>query len=249
MLRQMKGWTGWLAIVLWIALCAACGEEAPPPPETGSAKPAPAPAPVREDEDRLEAVTLGTGIVTGDYYLMGDAIAAMLNKRQSTYHLVCMVEATGGSLVNIHAVLSGDLQFGFVRGKWSHDAAKGIGNWKGRGAQKDLRSVLSLPFDSTPPTAAPGEIGPAAPASIPAVPAVSEEAGTAPFMGTTTLVTSAKVPERIVYHFTKAIFENLSKLQEVHPAFVGADPQLMLQGLAAPIHPGALRYYQEAGWK
>jgi TRAP-type uncharacterized transport system substrate-binding protein len=225
-------------------LITACGEDAPPPVAAVPAAPSVHPVPALL-EDRVEAVVLGTGEVTGAYYLIGEAIAAVVNKKESTYKLRCTVESTGGSLVNVHAVMADDMQFGLVQSQWNHEAAKGLGNWKSRGAQKELRSIFSLPFDATPVSIA---AGPADPSTIPSATAAPMDAEAMRFMGRTTLVTSAKVPERTVYHFTKAVFENLSKLQDLHPAFAGATPQRMIEGLSAPLHPGALRYYKEAGW-
>ncbi len=240
----MKSCFRLLGMVLWIALYAACGKDAPPPVETGTAAPSPVHAPAQAQEP-VAAVILGTGEVTGAYYLIGDAIAAVVNKKPSAYKIHCTVESTGGSLFNVHAVMAGDLQFGLVHSQRNHEAAKGLGNWKTRGAQKELRSIFSLPFDPAPQATAAGDIGMAA---MPSPSGTPNDAEAARFMGMTTLVTSAKVPERVVYNFTKAIFENLSKLQELHPAFAGATPQRMLEGLSAPIHPGALKYYKEAGW-
>ncbi len=231
-------------MAVWFVLFTGCGDEAPPPVKTESAVSSP-PAVSAQEAGRVEAVVLGTGAATGDYYRIGDAIAGMLNMRQSTYRLQCAVEATGGSLVNVHAVLSGDLQFGLTRARWNYEAAKGLGIWQARGAQKELRSVFSLPFAPAPSSDIPearDPVGNPSETPPPGDPAM------AALVGTTTLVTSAKVPERIVYNFTRAVFENLSKLQALHPAFAGATPQRMLQGLSAPIHPGALRYYKEAGW-
>ncbi len=62
-----------------------------------------------------------------------------------------------------------------------------------------------------------------------------------------TFVTSIKVPEEIVYIITKEIFENLETLKKMHPAFGILTKESMLQGLTAPIHPGAMKYYKEVG--
>ncbi len=64
-----------------------------------------------------------------------------------------------------------------------------------------------------------------------------------------TVVTSSKVPENVVYNLTKAIFENVHGFKNMHPAFHGLTKKGMLEGLSAPIHPGAKRYYKEAGLK
>ena len=61
------------------------------------------------------------------------------------------------------------------------------------------------------------------------------------------LVISAKVPEALVYNMTKAIMTNLDRLKGVHPAFGRVNKSTVLNGFGAPLHPGALRYYREAG--
>ena len=62
-----------------------------------------------------------------------------------------------------------------------------------------------------------------------------------------TFVTSAKVPDDIVYAVTKEVFENFEAFKQLHPAFEVLTKKGMLEGLSAPIHPGALKYYKEAG--
>ncbi len=64
-----------------------------------------------------------------------------------------------------------------------------------------------------------------------------------------TLVTSANVPEESVYQLTKAVFENFDEFKSLHPAFANLDPKKMVtDGLSAPLHPGAEKYYKEKGW-
>ncbi len=63
-----------------------------------------------------------------------------------------------------------------------------------------------------------------------------------------TFVTSADVPEEIVYHVTRAVFEDLDTFRGLHPALANLDPaQMIADGLSAPLHDGAIRYYREAG--
>ncbi len=62
-----------------------------------------------------------------------------------------------------------------------------------------------------------------------------------------TLVTSADVPEDVVYAVTKELFDNLEEFKELHPAYSVLTKENMLEGLSAPIHPGAMKYYKEAG--
>ena len=62
-----------------------------------------------------------------------------------------------------------------------------------------------------------------------------------------TFVTSKKRDENIVYAITKEVFDNLEAFKKLHPAYSVLTRENMLQGLSAPIHKGALRYYREAG--
>jgi len=64
-----------------------------------------------------------------------------------------------------------------------------------------------------------------------------------------TLVTSSKVPADAVYTLTKAVFENFDEFKKLHPAFANLDPKKMVaDGLSAPLHEGAAKYYREKGW-
>ena len=61
------------------------------------------------------------------------------------------------------------------------------------------------------------------------------------------LATSADLPDEHVYQITKAMYENLPFLQAIHPATKAMALERAIAGLPLPLHPGALRYYQEAG--
>lgn len=62
-----------------------------------------------------------------------------------------------------------------------------------------------------------------------------------------TFVTSAKVPDKVVYAITKEIFDNLDEFKTLHEAYGVLTKENMLEALSAPIHPGAMKYYKEAG--
>ncbi len=63
-----------------------------------------------------------------------------------------------------------------------------------------------------------------------------------------TLVTSAKVPDDVVYNIVKAVFQNFDTFRKLHPAFAHLKKENMIKaGLSAPLHPGAVKYYKEAG--
>mgnify|MGYP001416530816 CR=1 FL=1 len=64
-----------------------------------------------------------------------------------------------------------------------------------------------------------------------------------------TLVSSAKVPDDTVYALVRSVFENFDEFKKLHPAFANLDPKAMVKnGLSAPLHPGAVKYYKEKGW-
>ncbi|MTI16073.1 TAXI family TRAP transporter solute-binding subunit [Rhodobacteraceae bacterium RKSG542] len=64
-----------------------------------------------------------------------------------------------------------------------------------------------------------------------------------------TFVTSADVPEEVVYTVVKGVFENFDDFKKLHPAFANLKEEEMIKdSLTAPLHPGAVKYYKERGW-
>jgi len=64
-----------------------------------------------------------------------------------------------------------------------------------------------------------------------------------------TLISSAKVPDEVVYTVTKAVFDNFDDFKKLHPAFANLKEEEMIKdGLSAPLHEGAVKYYKERGW-
>jgi TRAP transporter TAXI family solute receptor len=65
-----------------------------------------------------------------------------------------------------------------------------------------------------------------------------------------TVVSSTRVPADTVYAVVKAVFDNFDEFKKLHPAFANLDPKNMVKdGLSAPLHAGAAKYYKEKGWK
>lgn len=63
-----------------------------------------------------------------------------------------------------------------------------------------------------------------------------------------TFVTSTAVSEKVVYEVVKAVFENFDDFKRLHPAFANLTKEQMISdGLSAPLHDGAMKYYKEAG--
>jgi TRAP transporter TAXI family solute receptor len=63
-----------------------------------------------------------------------------------------------------------------------------------------------------------------------------------------TFVSTTKTPADTVYVVVKSVFENFDDFKKLHPAFAILDKKEMIKdGLSAPLHDGAAKYYKEAG--
>lgn len=292
-------------------------------------------------------ITIGTGGVTGVYYPTGGAICRLVNRDRAEHGIRCGVESTGGSIFNINAIRSGELEFGVAQSDWQFHAYNGTSRFEEQGAFENLRAVFSVhpePFtvvaradagietfdDLQGKRVNVGNPGSGQRGTMEVVmeakgwtmddfavaselqaaeqsqalcdnnidamvytvghPSGSiQEATTAcdsvlvevageeiqgliderPYYRTATIpggmyrgndedtqtfgvgatfVTSADVPEEVVYEVVKAVFENFDQFKGLHPAFANLEPEEMASdGLSAPLHPGAERYFQEAG--
>ncbi len=291
-------------------------------------------------------ITIGTGGLTGVYYPVGGAIAKVMNENLDEYGIRASVESTGGSVYNINAVLSGDLEFGIAQSDRQHQAWNGEQEWEGKDASK-LRAAFSLHPEIVTLVAAddagirtladlkgkrvnlgnPGSgnrgnaiqvlkaAGLDPEVDIKAQSLKAQDApkmiqdhrldaffytvghpngaiqevttgkrkvrfipitgmedllskhgyyaktvipkrlypmavgeGDVPSIGmTTTFVTSDSVSADTVYAITREVFTHLDKFRALHPALANLTAEGMLAGRTAPLHPGAKRYYGEAG--
>jgi TRAP transporter TAXI family solute receptor len=98
-------------------------------------------APARASAEVFASV--GTGELNGVYYPVGKAICQIVNGDLSMHGVRCSPEATPGSVYNISAIQSGELEFGIVQSDVQFAAYKGEGAWIGRPFTA-LRSVVSL---------------------------------------------------------------------------------------------------------
>ncbi len=292
-------------------------------------------------------VTIGTGGVTGVYYPTGGAICRLVNKGKKEHGIRCSVESTGGSVYNLNAIASGELDMGVAQSDWQYHAYNGTAKFAEQGPNKDLRAVFSVhpePFTVVARTDSgiknftdlkgkrvnignPGsgqrgtmevvmekmgwtkddfklasELKAAeqsaalcdnkvdaivyvvghpngsikeATTSCDSVvvnvtgPKIDELIAANPYYRTATIpagmyrgtdedvktfgvgatfVTSAKVPENVIYNVVKAVFENFDDFKKLHPAFANLKKEEMIKdGLSAPLHDGAIKYYKEAG--
>jgi len=88
-----------------------------------------------------------------------------------------------------------------------------------------------------------------APADIPVAqyPGVTNTADVPTFGVKATICTSSDVPDDVIYTVTKEVFENIEELRKLHPALAVLTRENMMQGLSAPLHPGAIKYFKEVG--
>jgi hypothetical protein len=333
---------GFVGLVV-VLLLAACGGISPEKKTSQKSESSGSCATVGESS----LVTIATGGISGMYYPVGTAIANMVNRNRDRYGFQVVVESTGGSVFNINAVAAGDIQFGIAQADRQYQAVRGIAEWQGRGARKNLRAVFSLhpeiltliagddtgirdirdlkgrrvnignhgsgqrqnsldalnavglkPSDLDivevkaieaiellkegaidaffytvgHPSSAIRKAteGPRKVRIVPIgdvghmfvlypfyVPsridmanypgAANEEERVDSFGVKATLVSSADVPDAVVYAVTREVFENFEDFKAQQSAFSELTKKGMLQGQSAPIHPGAMRYYEETG--
>ncbi|MDR2160956.1 MAG: TAXI family TRAP transporter solute-binding subunit [Desulfovibrio sp.] len=62
-----------------------------------------------------------------------------------------------------------------------------------------------------------------------------------------TVVAGADLPEEVAYQVVRSVFSNLEEFKKLHPALESLTPKEMLLGNSVPFHPGAERYFKEAG--
>jgi len=61
------------------------------------------------------------------------------------------------------------------------------------------------------------------------------------------LVVSSEMSDDLAYEITRAMFENVADLQAVHPAANETTVEFTMTATPVPLHPGAIRYYEEIG--
>lgn len=71
--------------------------------------------------------------------------------------------------------------------------------------------------------------------------------GETPSIGTPNLlIVAAEMDEELAYEFTKALFEHIDIVRAIHPSANETVPETALDS-PIPLHPGAIRYYEEIG--
>lgn len=89
-------------------------------------------------------ITIGTGGVTGVYYPTGGAICRLVNRGRSEHGIRCSVEATDGSIYNLNAIRSGELDMAVAQSDWQYHAFHGTSRFEEQGPFEELRAVFGL---------------------------------------------------------------------------------------------------------
>jgi len=65
---------------------------------------------------------------------------------------------------------------------------------------------------------------------------------------TVVALSSSDMQDSLIYTVVKSVFDRMDRFKRSHPALEALSPQRMMRdGLTAPLHPGALRYFREKG--
>ncbi|MBS7662693.1 TAXI family TRAP transporter solute-binding subunit [Pseudomonas lalucatii] len=118
----------------------------------------------------------------------------------------------------------------------------------GMAAIRDLASTLPITFVAIPAEVT-AKIGNAAyqPAAIPAGTYDGQEVEVATVAITNILVSHEGVSDEVAYQMTKLMFDNLERLGTAHSAAKDIKLESAAKNLPIPLHPGAERFYKEAG--
>jgi len=113
---------------------------------------------------------------------------------------------------------------------------------------RDLATTMKIVVVSIPADVV-ARIGDPAyePASIPANTYTGQETAVPSVAIKNFLVTHDSVPADLVYAMTKAVFTNLDQLSAAHSAAKAINPAEAVKSPPVPLHPGAERYFREAG--
>ncbi len=66
-------------------------------------------------------------------------------------------------------------------------------------------------------------------------------------VGNMQMLTHENVDEELVYQFTKLMYENREAITSMHPAGKAINPKNVVRDTGTPFHPGAIKFYKEAG--
>ena len=89
-------------------------------------------------------VTIGTGGQTGVYYAVGQSICKLVNRGGDEHGIKCTSPSTGGSVANLNAIKSGEMDMGVAQSDWQYHAFNGTSKFEEQGPNGELRAVFSV---------------------------------------------------------------------------------------------------------
>lgn len=89
-------------------------------------------------------ITIGTAGKAGIYYPAGGAICRLVNGDRFEHGIRCLAESTDGSIYNLAALRTGNLDLALVQSDWQHHALNGTDAFAEAGPDNELRAVSSL---------------------------------------------------------------------------------------------------------
>ncbi len=118
----------------------------------------------------------------------------------------------------------------------------------GMASIRDLSSSVNIVFIPIPPEVV-EKIGDPAyqPGVIPAQTYIGQQQVVPTAAIRNFLVTRSDLSSETVYKMTKAMFQHLDRMVAAHKAASGIAEKTAFQGSPVPLHPGAEKYYREAG--
>ncbi|KGJ11205.1 TAXI family TRAP transporter solute-binding subunit [Paracoccus sanguinis] len=117
----------------------------------------------------------------------------------------------------------------------------------GSGFIRDLAASIPITIAEVPAAVAEKMGKPFQSAVIPAGTYEGQDADVMTVLTPNYLVTHDEVPDELAYQMARLLYANLDALKAAHSAANDIDPMKAAQNLPVPLHPGAARYYQEAG--
>ncbi|MDR1871879.1 MAG: TAXI family TRAP transporter solute-binding subunit [Deltaproteobacteria bacterium] len=91
-------------------------------------------------------ILVGSGGITGVYYQLGRGICRFIDRsrRARLHNFLCQVEATGGSVFNLRALRSGDIDLGLVQSDVQAYAYRGEESFAAAGPESNLRALFAV---------------------------------------------------------------------------------------------------------
>jgi len=99
-------------------------------------------------KEEVPSFFIGTGGLAGNYHSIGFDLRRILVNNPATSELRIDERTSSGSISNINAIARGEIQFGIAQADHQYRAVNGLGEWRDKGPQAELRAIFSLYAES-----------------------------------------------------------------------------------------------------